>query len=139
MNISPIQITVKLTQPRAWQTASWSARASKISFATCDSVSIMILYVREQDSFPSVPQPMRCPDWQLCQCFSCFILVQVFAGFKFLYIQTGRPSEISKHITRRKIILRSELNFAYSHYIQCPYYFAGTHCFRSLCCENLLM
>lgn len=48
MNVLPIQITVRFTQPIAWQTATWSTGTSKISFATCNSVSITTFYVREQ-------------------------------------------------------------------------------------------
>lgn len=51
MNILQIQTTVKLTQPIAWQTASCNAGTSKISFATCDSVSVTF-YVREQRFIP---------------------------------------------------------------------------------------
>lgn len=95
-----------------------------------------------KDLFARFPRSMWCLDCQLCQCFSCFILVKLFEGFKFLRIQIGGPLntfEISKHITGCKIVLHSELNFAYTHYIQCPYYFPSIHCFSSSCCENLLM
>lgn len=139
MNILLIQTTVKLTQPIAWQTAAWNAGTSKISFATCNSVSVTF-YVREQRFIPRFSTFHVVPWLPAVSVLFLFYLAETLLRFQIPpYIETGRLSEISKHTTRGKIILHSEWNFAYTHYIQCLYYFASIHCFSSLCCENLLM
>lgn len=52
MSILLIQITVKLTQPIAWPTESWSTGTAKISFATCDSVFKTTFSAGEQRFIP---------------------------------------------------------------------------------------